>query len=349
MLGLEPLHAVLGSSEFECYGVVPVSPSTTFSAFEKWVDQGMHASMDWIASDEAIHKRRDPRNIMQSTKAVISLAFFYTPPPIAQELLDDPSRGIIARYALYKDYHKVVKKKLVELGRALEEAYGEHEWRAYVDTGPFLEREWAERAGLGFVGRNSLVINSRKGSYFFIAEILTSLDLPEWKEEQTGGCARCFACKEDCPTEAIIEDGVIDSRRCISYFTIEHKGAVPEWMRPKMRNRIYGCDICQEVCPWNKNAQPHKKDSFPVRSEYIAPPLETLLFFDDASFDTHFAGSPIRRAKREGFMRNVSVALGNWRASQHKEAAHAEQLLQQILVNDPSELVREHAQWGLQN
>ncbi|MFH1426382.1 MAG: tRNA epoxyqueuosine(34) reductase QueG [Candidatus Kerfeldbacteria bacterium] len=330
---------------FDVFGVLPIGPSCTVPKLVEWIDAGMHGDMGWMAREDAVGKRANPAEILPNAQSIILLGFQYTPPPIPDELLNDPSRGIIARYALYDDYHDVVKKKLKVLAESLQQELGAFDWKAYVDTGPFLEREWAERAGLGFVGRNSNLINFNVGSYLFLAEMIVSIDLPEWKGPDNkgarGSCANCRNCIEACPTKAIVADKTIDSNRCISYLTIEHKGVVPEELRPLMKNRIYGCDICQEVCPWNNKKNASDKPDFQIREDLVAPKLETLLFFDDESFRERFRKSPILRAKREGFMRNIAIALSNWGTEE------ANELLRVIKKNDPSELVRQHAELGM--
>jgi epoxyqueuosine reductase len=308
----------------------------------EWLQRDMHGTMDWMARPDALEKRADPRRILPDAKSIVVLAFRYTPPEIPAELLNDPSRGIIARYALYDDYHKVIGRKLEALAHDLEQSLGSFSWKGYVDTGPVLEREWAQTSGLGFIGRNANLINYQLGSYVFLCELIVSAELPVVRTRRIGSCGTCHRCGDACPTGAIVADRTIDARKCISYLTIEHRGAIPEWIRPLMKNRIYGCDICQEVCPWNgkPTAQiAQQKTDFQVRPDLVAPKLETLLFFDDESFRERFQKSPIKRAKREGFMRNVAIAVGNW------GTADARTLLVEIIANDPSPLVREHAEW----
>jgi len=338
MANVAELAAVQG---FELYGCLPIGKSTTAESLRRWIAEGMQGTMEWMARPDAIAKRSDPALILPSAKSLIVMAYQYTPPQIPQELLNDPSRGIIARYALYDDYHTVIDRKLTAIAEELVRSAGVQKWKAYVDTGPILEREWAETAGLGFTGRNANVINYQKGSYLFLCEILVDVALPVVQHRKIGSCGTCHNCSAGCPTGAIVADRTIDARKCISYLTIEHRGSIPEWIRPLMKNRIYGCDICQEVCPWNGKPLAQQKSDFVVRADLVAPKLETLLFFDDESFRTRFAKSPIKRAKREGLMRNVSIALGNWGTSD------ARLLLQDILQKDHSQMVREHAQWAL--
>ncbi len=335
------LEQITKSAGFELFGVVNASKSNTFPHYVDWLEKGMNGKMEWMQRPDGVGKREQLEKILSGAQSIIVLAFQYTPHPIPDDLLNDPSRGIIARYALYNDYHDIIKKKLIQIGRALEEEYGECDWKAYVDTGPILEREWAERAGLGFIGRNSNLIHYQLGSYLFLSEIIVDRAIPEHRVQKIGSCGSCTNCITNCPTGAIIDDKTIDANKCISYITIENKGAVPEWIRPLMKNRIYGCDICQEVCPWNRKPSAQEKKDFPVREDLVAPYLRDLLFFDDDSFRERFRKSPIKRAKRQGLMRNVSVALGNWGTAEAKE------LLQTIQKNDESELVRAHAEWAI--
>jgi epoxyqueuosine reductase len=334
------LEAVFADADFDLVGVLPIGESQTAETLDKWLKDGKHGNMQWMAREDAVAKRHDARKILPGAQSVISLAWKYTPPEIPDELLNDPSRGIIARYALYDDYHDVIKKALHRFAEALQKELGAFEYKAYVDTGPFLEREWANRAGIGYIGRNSNLIHYEMGSYLFLAELLVTADLEPYKQRVIGSCGSCTNCVSKCPTGAILDNRTIDARKCISYLTIEHKGAIPKHLRPLMRNRLYGCDICQEVCPWNRKPSAQQKTNFTVREDLVAPPLQDLLFFDDKSFRERFRKSPIKRAKREGFMRNVAVALGNW------GTPDAHKLLDDILKNDESELVREHAQWG---
>ncbi len=358
---IRELRRIVRSHGFQLFGMLPLGESQTFSHLVEWLDEGMEGSMDWMARPDAVEKRADPSAILPGSRSVMTLAFSYAPQdPIPDELLNDPSRGVIARYALYDDYHDVVKKKLVAIGREVSALLAESgvqmnvveegalTWKAYVDTGPFLEREWAQRAGLGFIGRNANLINVTLGSYLFLSEILFTAELPEMKQELRGSCAQCTNCVGKCPTGAIVADKTIDARKCISYQTIEQKGSIPEWIRPLMGNRIYGCDICQEVCPWNKNRKVETAGDFRVREDLVAPKFETLLFFDDESFAERFRKSPIKRAKREGFMRNVAVGLGNWAARTDREdRAEAVRLLELMKRNESSALVQEHVAWAL--
>lgn len=348
----EQLRKLIEIEGCTLFGVIPVGPSTTVPRLREWLDAGMHGTMEWMAESGRVEKRADPEEILPGAQSIVTLAFSYAPPVEASALLaerlDDPSRGIIARYALYQDYHKVLKKSLIRIGRAISAANDDCAWKAYVDTGPVLEREWAQRAGLGFIGRNSMLINFQQGSYLFLAEILVEAPLPEIIRDGKGSCAQCTSCVGGCPTGAIVADGTIDARKCISYLTIEHEGSIPQWIRPLIKNRIYGCDICQEVCPYTqRKAASTTMPQLQLREQLIAPLLSDVLYFDDASFDIAFAGSPIRRATREGFMRNIAVAAGNWAASPAENSNNARKILETIITHESSRLVKEHAQWGI--
>lgn len=340
---LDAVESTVREGGFELAGVLSVGPSCTVPWLVEWIDRGMHGDMAWMAREDAVARRAEPGGILPNAESIIMLGFQYTPPLIPEELLNDPSRGIIARYALYDDYHEIIKKQLKQLAANLQQKLGGFDWKAYVDTGPFLEREWAERAGLGFVGRNANLINYQCGSYLFLAELIVTMKLPETEGKGRGSCAMCHNCMEQCPTGAIVGEKTIDANRCISYLTIEYKGFIPDELRPLMKNRIYGCDICQEACPWNERKQPINKPGFRLHEDRIAPPLKDLLFFDDGSFRERFRKSPILRAKREGFMRNVAVAVSNWNSGA-RGTELARKLLKQIRENDPSPLVRAHAQ-----
>lgn len=343
MLDIEKIDRVFRAHAITQWASLPVSQSTTAQYLDAWIAQNMQGTMQWMQREDTVRKRHDMQQIVPWARTVISCAIPYTPPVIPRELLNDPSRGIIARYALFDDYHEVLSLQLTQCAEELKKEFGDFQYFVYVDTGPILEREWAQRGNVGFVGRNSNLIDWSLGSYLFLCEIIVSIPLPEVKRKQIGSCGHCRACKDNCPTGAIVNDKVVDARKCISYLTIEYKGSIPEEFRPLMKNRIYGCDICQEVCPWNR--KPREKEEWMrmlnLHRERIAPPLESLLFFSDDGFNAWAKHSPMTRVKRERFMRNVSIALGNWGTHD------ASLLLNDILRFDTSPLVLEHAQWAL--
>ncbi|MCW1930465.1 MAG: tRNA epoxyqueuosine(34) reductase QueG [Candidatus Kerfeldbacteria bacterium] len=344
MLGvLEKIDHIFRAHHITQWALLPVSESTTAHHLDQWLAQNMHGTMQWMQREDTVRKRHDVHQIVPWARSIITCAIPYTPPVIPPELLSDRSRGIIARYALFDDYHDVLTQQLTHAAEALKKELGDFQYRVYVDTGPILEREWAQRGELGFFGRNSNLIDWSLGSYLFLCEIIVSIPLPEVKRKQIGSCGHCRACKDGCPTQAIIDDKIVDARKCISYLTIEYKGSIPEELRPLMKNRIYGCDICQEVCPWNRKPKSNEEwmHTLNLHRDRIAPPLESLLFFSDDDFKRWTLHSPMTRVKRECFMRNISVALGNWGTHD------ASLLLKDIVRLDTSPLVLEHAQWAL--
>lgn len=333
---------------FSLVGIIPAEPTVTFNEYVDWLEHDYHGEMNWIHTEGRKEKRADVRTIMPSAKTVITLAYSYYTQDIPEEILNDPSRGIFARYAWGRDYHKVLEKKLITLIHRIEQELGHSiESKAYVDTGPVLERALAQRAGLGFIGKNSMLINAALGSYLFLSEILIDEPCEPLQERGNrggrGGCRSCTKCLDICPTKAIVAPGVIDARKCISYLTIENRGAIPEELRPLMKNRIYGCDICQEVCPWNSTAKSksHHSDWLQADTEVQAPYLVDLAKLTDESFLHRFQGTPIMRVKRSGLLRNVAVALSNWGSDEAMVSL-------ENLAKDPDSLIQEHAQWGLQ-
>jgi len=280
----------------------------------------------------------------------LSVALNYHTAPLPPELRDDPSRGLVASYAWGQDYHEVLTPRLHELSVRLHEpgaalgswTGGTTAHRAYVDTGPILERELGARAGQGFVGKNTLLIHPRLGSWFFLGELLLAVELPaEEISAVRGTCGRCTRCLDACPTGALVTPYLLDARRCISYLTIELKGAIPRELRPHLGHRIFGCDLCQEVCPWNRRfARPTTDPAFQPRPEIVAPPLLDLIALDEEGFRQRFRDSPVRRPKRRGLLRSVAVALGNWGSPAAVPALAS-------ALHDVEPLIRAHAAWAL--
>lgn len=329
---------------FTQIGILRVSPAATFSYFTDWLDHRYQADMNWMVTDGRQQKRVSVDTILPTAKTVITLAYTYRTSDLPPAILNDPARGIFARYTWGKDYHHVIKQKLMRLIDYAETELGETiTARAYVDTGPILERELAERAGIGFTGNNSMIISPLFGSYLFLSEIILDQPLAPVIAKARGGCRTCQKCVQTCPTNAIVENKVIDARRCISYLTIESKGVIPEELRPMMKNRIYGCDICQEVCPWNETPQAKhtQNDWLEAALERQAPYLVDLAKLNEADFLERYQGTPIMRAKRRGLLRNVAVALGNWGDPTAVPAL-------ELLAQDTDDLIREHALWSLQ-
>jgi epoxyqueuosine reductase len=298
---------------FDLVGITRLQPSQYQAQVETWVKEGHHGEMTWF--DKNLARRLDPRkNLFGQGVSAITVGLLYRPVDIPVELRHDPSRGLIARYAWYDDYHQIMQKLLEELaekiGRQIDNQWQYH---IYIDTGPVLEREVGSRGGLGFVGKNTALINPTLGSYFFLGEIICDLPLnPDEKDKNQGTCGQCRRCQDKCPTQAFVSPFQLDARRCISYLTIEHSDEIPLALRPLIKNWIYGCDVCQEVCPWNKKAKDLLTDKIKYHSDLIAPPLEELLKINEADFAVRFKNSPIKRIGWARFMRNILIAGGNW-------------------------------------
>jgi epoxyqueuosine reductase len=303
--------------------------------------------MAWMARDP--ERRGDPRRTLPAARTIISVGIGYYQGgwPDAEAASEgspsadrDALRGKIARYAWGRDYHKRVRKRLIRLARAIGGILPDARFVAYVDTGPCLDRAWAERAGIGWIGKNTNVIVKGSGSWLFLGELLTDLDLAPDAPAQNhcGTCARCIAA---CPTGAIVGPYEVDARRCISYLTIEHRGSIPLDLRPGIGTRIFGCDDCQEVCPWNRFAIPSAEPDFAPRPDQQTPALLPLLELDAAAFLSRYQGTAIRRAGRSRFVRNVAVALGNLADPRAVPA------LGRALLHDEDPLVRGHAAWAL--
>lgn len=327
---------------FDLVGIAPARPSPHAAEFIAWLEAGYAGTMAYMAREP--ERRQDPRNVLNGARSVVSVGLSYYTFRLPDDILNDPSRGIISNYAWGTDYHDLMLPRLKALAAFIQaEVGGAVAIRAYVDTGPLLERDMAVQAGLGFTGKNTCLIHPRLGSYLFLGEVLTDMEIePDPLPPSSVGCGRCTRCLVACPTEAFVSPYVLDSRRCISYLTIELRGPIPRELRPLMRNRIFGCDICQEVCPWNlRFARPTHEPLFrPVDLNRAAPPLLDLIGLDEAGFRARFGGTPVMRAKRRGLLRNVTVALGNWGAPQAVPA-----LIQAL--HDLEPLIRGHAAWAL--
>lgn len=306
-----------------------------------WLRQGRHGEMDYMARHGL--KRSRPEALVAGTVSVISVRMDYLPPSSRhpRQVLNRPGLAYISRYALGRDYHKLMRRRLGKLARKIEARIGPFGYRCLVDSAPVLEKALARNAGLGWIGKHSNLINPKAGSYFFLGEIYT--DLPLKKDPPFGGqhCGRCTACMDICPTAAIVAPQQIDARRCISYLTIELKGAIPEPLRPLIGNRVYGCDDCQLICPWNKFARHTEEDDFRVRHGLDAPTLIELFLWGEQEFLQKTEGSAIRRIGHERWSRNIAVGLGNAPTS----AATVKAL--KTRADDPSALVREHVAWAL--
>lgn len=326
---------------FQQVGITDVDLGEHEAYLQKWLDAGYHGSMDYMARHGS--KRARPQELVPGTCRVLSLRMDY----LAQdtqplEVLASPDKAYISRYTLGRDYHKLIRKRLARLAKRIEERAGGGQYRAFVDSAPVLERAVAERAGLGWIGKNTLLINSDAGSWFFLGEIYTDLPLPVDEPQHSKHCGTCTACLELCPTDAFTGPFELDARKCISYLTIEHKGSIDPALRPLMGNRIFGCDDCQLVCPWNKFAQVTGEGDFQPRHELADAQLVALFLWDESTFLAKTEGSAIRRIGYERWLRNLAVALGNAPASEAVTSAL------RARRKFPSELVREHVAWALQ-
>ncbi|MEM9371304.1 MAG: tRNA epoxyqueuosine(34) reductase QueG [Pseudomonadota bacterium] len=313
----------------------PDAPTSAKASLHAWLSAGRHGDMAWMA-DRATW-RADPRVLWPEVRSVIMLAESYAPTGNPLASLDTPDRASLSCYAWGKDYHDVVKKRLKRLGRWLIDHAG-GEIKVFVDTAPVMEKPLAQAAGLGWQGKHTNLVARDLGSWFFIGAVFTTLDLA-CDEPHEDSCGTCRRCLDICPTAAFPAPYQLDARRCISYLTIELKGSIPREMRPLISNRIYGCDDCLAVCPWNKFAAA-AHPAYAPRDGLPAPKLSELAAFDDADFRRFFAGSPVKRIGRDRFLRNVAVAIGN---------SGKEHLIRTAigLAKDPSALVRAHAVWAL--
>ncbi|HEY3342546.1 MAG TPA: QueG-associated DUF1730 domain-containing protein [Anaerolineae bacterium] len=358
---------------FDLVGFAPAGPTPGAQAFLDWLSAGFHGEMHYLEREP--DKRLDPQLVLPGVRTVMMAGASYDTLSVPHEILRDPSRGRIARYAWGADYHAVLTPRLRELGERLAQFS-----RAYVDTGPVLERAWAQAAGLGFIGRNTCLINQSRGSYLFLGAVLLAEEVSEfgmptldsssstdhprpagpehtWRPDAARArlenretkaqnlkslCGNCTRCLNACPTQAFAGPGKLDARRCISYLTIELKGAIPVELRPQMGNWIFGCDVCQDVCPYVRRfSRPtHFAEFYPHDHDRAAPPLVELLKLDRAAFNARFQGTPIMRAKRRGVLRNACIAAGNWGNPQTLP-------LLENLLHDEEQLLHEHAAWAI--
>ena len=302
---------------------------------EAFVEAGLHGQMGWMA--ERMGWRGAPDALWPEAKSVLMLAESYSPDYDPLDLLEERDHGVISAYAQGRDYHDLVKKRLKRVGRWLLEQAPEGEIKVFVDTAPVMEKPLAQAAGLGWQGKHTNLLARDLGNWFFLGAIFTTVELaPDAPEREH--CGRCTACLDICPTQAFPAPFQLDARRCISYLTIEHKGPVPEELRAKMGNRIYGCDDCLAICPWNKFAATAREARY--HGGVGAPPLAELAALDDAGFRARFAGSPIKRIGRDRFLRNVLYAIGNSQDCRLAEAARPH-------LSDPDPVVAEAARWAL--
>lgn len=338
------LRALLGARAVELgfaqVGVAGVDLSADEARLQAWLDAGRHGRMDYMARHGT--RRSRPAELLPGTLRVISVRMDYWPPDArpAQEVLRDDSLGYVSRYALGRDYHKLMRKALQQLANYLASLARPHGHRVFVDSAPVLEKALARNAGLGWIGKHTNLIARDAGSYFFLGEIYTDLELPV-DEPASAHCGSCSACMPACPTGAIVAPWQLDARRCISYLTIELPESIPTELRSAIGNRIYGCDDCQLVCPWNRYARDAAHPDFKARHGLDAPRLADLFGWTEAQFTTRMSGSAIFRIGYERWLRNIAVALGN--------AARSDAVIAALETRreDPSLLVREHVLWAL--
>jgi epoxyqueuosine reductase len=325
---------------FQQVGITDIDLREAEAHLERWLADNNHGEMTYMS----VHgrKRSRPELLVPGTLSIISVRYDYLPPgDDPQVVLEDETLGYISRYALGRDYHKVLRARLKQLAEWLQQQVGPHGFRIFVDSAPVLEKAIAEKAGLGWIGKHSNLLNRNAGSWFFLGEIYTDIPLPS-DLPSPNHCGSCERCMEICPTQAITAPYVLDARRCISYLTIELQDPIPVELRPLMGNRIYGCDDCLLVCPWNRFARPTAESDFLPRSGLDRPALLELFNWSEPQFLQRLEGSPIRRIGHDRWLRNIAVALGN---------APQSPLIRKALEKQrghPSELVREHVVWALE-
>ncbi len=334
---------------FQQAGIADCDLSAAEPRLLAWLEKGWHGDMDYMARHGTARTR--PSVLQPGTLTVISARMDYLPAGARamRDVLQAPERAAVARYALGRDYHKVLRARLQRLADRISEAVGEFHYRVFTDSAPVMEVELAMKAGIGWRGKHTLLLNRDAGSYFFLGDIYTDLPLPT---DQTQGehCGSCRKCLDVCPTQAIVAPYQLDARRCISYLTIEHKGSIPVELRPLIGNRVYGCDDCQMVCPWNRFARASDEPDFDVRNGLDNASLIELFAWSEADFNDRLAGSAIRRIGYERWLRNLAVGLGNaLRAT--GDAPGAQRIVEALMAraDHRSALVREHVAWALKN
>jgi epoxyqueuosine reductase len=323
---------------FDDLRITSASLSPTIGVeLESYVQAGHHGDMGWMV--ETLDRRKSPIAMWPDAKSAIMLAVNYDQGLDNAARLEEKSVGVISTYAMNRDYHDLIKSKLKTLATWFAKQSG-HDVKVFVDTAPLMEKPLAAQAGLGWQGKHTNLVSRKLGSWFFIGSILTTAEL-EFDEPEIDHCGTCQACLDICPTQAFTGPHQIDARRCISYLTIEHKGHIPTEFRKAIGNRIYGCDDCLSVCPWNKFARESSEIKLKARGELVSPSLAELLKLDDAEFRKLFSGSPVKRIGRDRFIRNVLIAAGNSNDQNLRISVH-------VLLNDPSTIVKEAAHWALE-
>lgn len=320
-------------------GVTSSEPPAHYNVFENWLNQNMHGTMNYLAEDRSRIRRAGPEQILPECKSILVLAIPYSPLPQLSKSKSNQEELVvnIASYAIGDDYHDVLPQKMQAIVAFIEEQLGHPiPNRYHTDSGPILERELAQRAGLGWIGKNSMLINPQAGSTFFLAEILLGIELEPDKTLATDHCGTCTRCITACPTQCILPNRSLDARRCISYLTIENKVDIPEDLRPQIGRWVFGCDICQQVCPWNRFSQPADSAFNP---KIPLPVLTSDLLLSSVEFNQRFRKSPVKRARRRGYLRNLAVVIGNH--GNEKDIPILE-----LAIQDEEPLVSEHAKWA---
>ncbi|MDP0590263.1 MAG: tRNA epoxyqueuosine(34) reductase QueG [Candidatus Endonucleobacter bathymodioli] len=327
---------------FQAIGVTkPAISDKDQQHFLQWLEQKMHGGLNYMERHKEL--RLNPKQLHPSVMRIISVRMDYLPSNTKSiKILGNKDKAYISRYALGRDYHKVIRMRLKQLGKKIEEACGNHDYRAFVDSAPIMERPLARDAGLGWMGKHSLIINPKAGSFFFLGELFTNLPLPIDPPFDKSHCGSCQSCIDLCPTRAIVAPYKVDARRCISYLTIEYKGSIPVELRSLMGNRVFGCDDCQLACPWNKFSKPSDESDFQPRHQLAYSDLATLFLWSEEEFKERTAGSAIRRAGFESWLRNIAVGLGNAPTSSKTLTAL------KARADHSSVLVKEHVNWALE-
>lgn len=349
---LQQIQAWAHELGFTQVGVAGVDLSSAEPQLLQWLALGYHGDMHYMERHGL--KRARPAELVPGTVSVITVCMPYLPgrttSPDWQERelsrLDEPREAVVSLYARGRDYHKVVRGRLRKLCDRIESLVGPFGHRVFSDSAPVLEKELGVRSGLGWRGKHSLVLSRDAGSMFFLGEIFVDFVLQP-TQPVSAHCGTCSACMDICPTGAIVAPGVVDARRCISYLTIENHGPIPPELRPLMGNRIYGCDDCQLICPWNKYAQTTSLPDFDERSPLVGQQLVALFAWDEATFLKNTEGGPVRRISHERWLRNIAVALGNALRQAHPDDAHVLRAALHSRAEHPSALVREHVEWAL--
>lgn len=336
---IERIHAKAMQLGFSRFGISGIELGEDAGHLRRWLDAGMHGTMQWMAAHG--DKRARPAELVPGTLSVISVGLDYgRAHDEAWETLANGERAYVARYALGRDYHKLMRNRLQKLAEAVQTLLGPFGYRAFTDSAPVLERALARNAGLGWIGKHTCLIDKNGGSWFFLGELYTDLPLPP-SAPASNHCGSCSRCIDICPTQAIIAPYRLDARRCISYLTIEHEGSIPEDLRKGIGNRIFGCDDCQLICPWNKFARRFEEPDFAPRNRLDSATLVELFAWEEDEFLRRTEGSPIRRSGHQRWLRNIAVALGN------APGTPAVITALQSRAQHPSPLVREHVAWAL--